>query len=312
MTDRNTPTLLGVGHLQWFYWDGRRDSLWAQALIPFEATSEMGGTRVTVVKAISDNEEYLDMYQALFGPFPDLNFGSLPNSASPIGEAEVQNRWYRLDSSKRQVINRVFSNIGKSIAAYERTLQPESSRFDRFVEALEKKGEREALSLMSESELLGARLFVDEQRTQCLQCHNGPLLSNGGFHNIGTGVFQGAAMDFGRVFGLQAALMDEFNCYGKYSDADRDECHHLNYLSKDPHQGLQGAFKVPTLRYLDQTAPYFHDGRFDTLAEVIDYYVSPPTEGRNAVHELRPLELSSKEKSALIAFLKLFSPSAKQ
>ena len=123
--------------------------------------------------------------------------------------------------------------------------------------------------MVSESQILGAKLFIDQEKTQCLQCHNGPMLTNGGFHNIGSGVFSGPNMDYGRVFGLQSVLMDEFNCLGKYSDAAPSECTDLKYLSRDKHQGLQGAFKVPTLRFLDKTGPYFHDGRFDQLKDVM-------------------------------------------
>ena len=73
--------------------------------------------------------------------------------------------------------------------------------------------------LLSVQEITGLKLSMDSRRTQCLQCHNGPMFTNGGFHNIGTGNFSGEHLDFGRVFGLRAVLMDEFNCLGKYSDA---------------------------------------------------------------------------------------------
>ena len=43
LTGRNTPTIVGSAYSEWFYWDGRRDSLWSQALVPFEAVDEMGG-----------------------------------------------------------------------------------------------------------------------------------------------------------------------------------------------------------------------------------------------------------------------------
>lgn len=304
-TGRNTPTLLGVAYQRWFYWDGRRDSLWAQAMIPFEATSEMGSSRVAVVRAVLSHPEYRAAYQALFGQPPEFDWDSLPQEATPLGSTERQNAWYRLPRATQHNMNGVFANLGKTLEAFQRTLEPPETRFDQFVAALAAGNIDRARELSSPAEIQGMKLFIDDERAQCLRCHNGPMLSNGGFHNIGTGKFSGENMDFGRVFGLQAVTMDEFNCLGEYSDARPEQCDNLNYLSQDPHQALYGAFKTPTLRYLDQTAPYFHDGRFNTLIEVIDYYTNPPSEGRNAVHELTPLDLTVADQTALVAFIEM-------
>jgi len=55
---RNTPALHGVAWQTWFYWDGRRDSLWSQALTPLEAAKEMASDRVTVTRVIARTPEY--------------------------------------------------------------------------------------------------------------------------------------------------------------------------------------------------------------------------------------------------------------
>lgn len=306
-TARNTPTLYGAAYLDWLYWDGRRDSLWSQALIPIEASSEMGASRISAVRLVLSSPDYLERYRELFGPPPELDWGKLPEQATPIGDTTLQNAWYRLPRETQKKINTVFSNIGKALGAFQRTLELPETRFDRFVAALNNKDWEQAGKLVSEEELEGIRLYTDDQRTQCLRCHSGPLLSNGGFHNIGTGKFSGESMDFGRVFGLQAVLMDEFNCLGDYSDAKSDQCDAVNYVSQDAHQVLHGAFKTPTLRYLKKTAPYFHDGRFSSLEEVIDYYQTPPETGRNKAHELQPLDLTEEEKKALIVFLEMLN-----
>lgn len=306
-TARNTPTLYGTAYLDWLYWDGRRDSLWSQALIPLEASNEMASSRVAAVRLVQSSPDYRKRYQALFGPLPDLDGNALPEHAAPIGDTARQNAWYRLPSQTQQQINTVFANLGKALGAFQRTIELPETRFDRFVAALNQEDWEQAKKLVSSEELEGIKLYIDDQRTQCLRCHSGPLLSNGGFHNIGTGRFSGELMDFGRVFGLQAVLMDEFNCLGNYSDAEADQCDALNHVSQDAHQVLQGAFKTPTLRYLGETAPYFHDGRFSSLEEVIDYYQSPPETGPNQLHELQPLNLTDDEKKALIAFLEMLN-----
>jgi len=302
-TTRNTPTLYGAAYLDWLYWDGRRDSLWSQALVPFEDANEMGTSRVAVVQRVLTDPDYQKDYRALFGPPPELDWNSIPDQATPIGVTARQNAWYRLPRQTQQQINRVFANIGKTLEAYQRTLHPPETRFDRFVEVLSRGQTERAGKLVSAAELRGMKLYTDTERTQCLQCHNGPLLSNGGFHNIGSGRFSGQSTDSGRIFGLQAVLMDEFNCLGDYSDAAPGQCDALNHVSQEAHQTLRGAFKTPTLRYLVRTGPYFHDGRFETLAEVVNYYQNPPENGPNGHHELRPMNLTDQQKQALIAFL---------
>jgi cytochrome c peroxidase len=301
---RNAPTIVGAAYQRWFYWDGRRDSLWAQALIPFEAASEMGGSRLAVIRAVSKDPEYRQLYESIFDELPAAAlWESLPADAGPYGEEDIRNNWAGLSSEIRSRINLTYSNLGKSIAAFERTLRPPETRFDRYVRALDGAGDPPAQSRLSEDEVAGARLFMDSAKTQCLQCHNGHMLSNGDFHNIGTGSFTGPNLDFGRVFGLRAVLMDEFNCLGPYSDAEPAQCVDLRFLNRDAHIPLEGAFKVPTLRGLKHTAPYFHDGRFPTLREVLEYYNSPPDKRVSGPHELRPLGLTDKEISQLERFL---------
>lgn len=301
---RNAPTVVGAAWQRWFYWDGRRDSLWAQSLIPFEAAEEMGGSRLAVIRTVSGDPKYRELYAALFGELPAATFWEfMPEHAGPYGQESVQDNWARLSSDTRSRINRIYSNLGKSIAAFERTLTPQETRFDRYVKALPGRAEPSAESRLSADEIAGAKLFMDPGRTQCLQCHNGTVLSNGDFHNIGTGTFTGPQLDYGRVFGLRAVLMDEFNCLGPYSDAEPAQCVDLRFLNKDSHVPLEGAFKVPSLRGLKYTAPYFHDGRFATLSDVLGYYNAPPDQSLSGPHELRPLGLTDEEISQLELFL---------
>ncbi|MEM7277710.1 MAG: cytochrome c peroxidase [Pseudomonadota bacterium] len=299
---RNTPSLLGVSHQRWFYWDGRRDSLWAQALVPFEAPDEMGSSRVAIVRKLVRDPNYVTQYQALFGKVPsNIRVDSLPPHAGPIGSSESKEAWFRLPRSVQRSINTVFSNLGKSIAAYERTLAAPITRFDKH--ALAKRGQSSGLSA---KELAGLALFFNDEKTHCLRCHNGRMFTNNDFHNIGTGRFTGKQLDFGRIYGLQSAIRDEFNCLGPFSDAPSRQCTELNFLSKSTHVPLEGAFKVPSLRNLTQTAPFMHDGRYASLREVLEHYRNPPLDGPK--HELRPLNISDEEAEQLLAFLQTLSP----
>ena len=307
-TGRNTPTLLGVAYQRWFYWDGRRDSLWSQALIPFEAPSEMGGSRVGVVKRFLGNERYRRLYNEIFGELPKFALVDLPDQASPLGPLSYKNAWYRLPRRTQKSVNRVFANIGKAVEAFERTLTPRRTEYDEFVTILTESGQEIALETITEQAAKGIKLFTDIDKTQCLRCHNGPMLTNGGFHNIGTGVFQGPNMDFGRMLGLRAVLLDEFNCLGKYSDAKQEECQAINYINKDKHQFLKGAFKTPTLRYLNTTAPYFHDGRYKTLSEAVSHYSSKKRKVEsNLGPDIENIDLSDAEIDQMVEFLKLLN-----
>jgi cytochrome c peroxidase len=301
---RNSPSVVGGAYMQWFYWDGRRDSLWSQALLPFEAADEMAGDRLSVIRLVRNDKEYFELYTSQFGNgLAALPLNELPAKAGPFTVGEAREDWNALSLDLRRDINRVYSNIGKAIAAFERTLVHQSARFDRYVGAIIDPDSTDSGALLDDREVAGLRLFIDAERTQCLQCHNGPQLSNGEFHNIGTGVFAGEALDFGRSIGLQVVLMDEFNCVGPYSDASPVQCEHLAFLNKDSHLPLRGAFKVPGLRELASTGPYFHDGRFESLREALEYYNEPPSVELVGPHELKPMGLDEQEIAALEAFL---------
>jgi len=99
--------------------------------------------------------------------------------------------------------------------------------------------------------------------------------------------------------------MDEFNCMGPYSDADNSQCKALRFLSRNQHIPLKGAFKTPSLRNLTATAPYFHDGRFNRLIDVLHYYQRPPED--NGAHELKALNLKDEELLSLVSFLEMFT-----
>lgn len=314
-TNRNAPTLVGAAWSPWQFWDGRRDSLWSQALAPFESTAEMNVSRLEVVLHVARDPAASALYRALFhGPPLAGDLARLPLRASPFGDAATQDAWYRLAAADREAIDRAFAQIGKAIAAFERQLVPGPGRFDRYVRSLVA-GVPDATALRPE-ERLGLALFLDAGRTQCLRCHNGPLFTNQGFHRVGTDQPAGGAMlpDFGRFLGLQAALIDPFNCLGAFSDAKPEQCRELQFVRRDHLDAETGKFKTPTLRGLGRTAPYMHDGRFASLGAVVEHYRHPPPNGPAGpggtagpgdpgAHELFPLELTDAEAEALAQFL---------
>jgi cytochrome c peroxidase len=265
---RRTMPIAGSAHSPWLFWDGRKDSLWSQALGPLEDAVEHGSNRTRIAKLL--HARYRGEYEALFGAMPDLS--GLPDDAGPLGNAAERTAWHNLEPRRRQEVNRVFANLGKAIAAYERTLIPGESRFDRYARAVAAQdpvGQR----ALSAQEVNGLRLFLG--KGQCATCHNGPLLTDQHFHNTGVPPLNPARLDRGRAAATARVLDDEFNCLGPYSDAPQQACQELRFMvSDDP--ALEGAFKTPGLRNIALRAPYMHAGQFASLEEVIAHYVKSP------------------------------------
>jgi len=105
-TARRTMPIAGLAASPWFFWDGRKDSLWSQALGPLESEVEHGITRVEVARLVAG--AYRAPYERVFGPLPDL--AGLPAAASPAGPGERRDAWARLPPDRQDAVNRVFAN----------------------------------------------------------------------------------------------------------------------------------------------------------------------------------------------------------
>jgi cytochrome c peroxidase len=151
--------------------------------------------------------------------------------------------------------------IAKALAAFQRTLVTKPSPFDRYL-----KGEKDALSDDARD---GMRLFMGD--AGCVQCHRGPLLSDGKFYRLGA-----LRQDKGRG-----------TVTGKREDDYK--------------------FRTPSLRNIAQTGPYMHDGSQDTLDEVVAYYYRNMPTGL----DVEPLlGRSFSEIPAIVAFLESLSGEA--
>lgn len=128
----------------------------------------------------------------------------------------------------RETVTRIYANMGKAIAAYERKIMPGPSRFDRYVEALLKNDVVGMEQTLTSDEVAGARLFIG--KAQCINCHNTPLFTDNSFHNTGVPAASGLPEDTGRAQGALQVLADEFNCLSQWSDAKPEECAELRFL----------------------------------------------------------------------------------
>ena len=129
-------------------------------------------------------------------------------------------------------------------------------------------------SAMTPAQVRGMKLFFS-QRIACDSCHLGFNFTDGSYTNTGIG-------------------MDKPDPdLGRYAVSKREED--------------KGAFKTPTLREIEHTGPYMHDGRFTTLEEVVEHYDKGGTKNPYLDRRMKPLELKPEEKRDLVAFLKALS-----
>jgi cytochrome c peroxidase len=303
LTDRRTMPLAGVAWSPWQFWDGRKDSLWAQALGPLEDSREHAGTRTAYVHFIA--EHLSDRYERIFGPLPDLS--GLPRDAGPLGDEAQKAAWQTIPPEKQSEIDAVFANLGKALAAFERSIRHEETRFDRFARAVAKGETPVGDAALDESETLGLKLFIG--RANCVTCHTGPRFTDDHFHNTGVRQAEGLPEDLGRFAAIDKALADPFNCLGRFSDAKPEQCGELRFVAKDNPEMIR-AFKTPSLRGATSRPPYMHSGQIATIEDVVNHYAAAPLPPSGTT-ELQPLTLSEREKQALIAFLRTLDVATK-
>ncbi len=185
----------------------------------------------------------------------------------------------------------------RAIGAFQRTLLHVDTPFDQYM-----KGDEEALY---EEEIRGLELF--QGKAQCIKCHNGPILSDQKYYNLGVP--------------QQTSFLD---------DPIQQITHRFQYASKGVTEELYregksdlglyfvtkrkediGKFRVQPLRYIFFTPPYMHNGVFDTLEEVVDFYNDGGGVDQTELYHgiatktplLKELDLTDEEKEDLVAFL---------
>jgi len=157
----------------------------------------------------------------------------------------------------------------------QRTILSGNSPADRFDQG----GETGAIPEAAQRGLL---LFREKPR--CTKCHSGFNFTDEKFHNTG--------IAWARPPGTAAAA-ESFRDEGRAAVTGRaDE---------------RGAFKTPTLREVEHSAPYMHDGSLASLDEVVDYYDRGGNKQALLDEELRPIGFTASEKHALVAFLRSLS-----
>lgn len=299
---RNAPAIVNSAYYPWTNWGGRFARPWELPPVVAESGLTMNSTRLEVVHHLFDH--YRTEYEAIFGPMEPA-IGSDPVRFPPAGKPRSASgpdgAWETMSAADQQIANRIFVNFGKALHAYMRQLVSRTSDFDRFVA-----GDASAIDVDAQ---WGLRVFLGTGG--CVDCHSGPHLSDGAFHNLGvaqTGMHV-PATDDGRFSSIPPLLGSGLNAAGPFSDDMAAGAVLLAGLTNPPPESTRGQFRTPTLRDLAHTAPYMHAGQLATLEDVVDFYDAGGALPSSGTLDplVTPLGLSDEERSDLLAFLRALS-----
>jgi cytochrome c peroxidase len=238
VTVRDGKLVASGGH----FWDGRAETLAAQALIPFLSAVEMNNPdSATVVRKVAASN-YANLFSAEFGPTVFAN----PTLA--------------------------FQRIGEAIAAFEasRRLQPFSSKYDQFIAGQ---------TQLADNEARGMRVFMDPQRGNCAACHSmnpasanprDSLFSDFSYHTLGIPRNPRIAEN------ANPSFYDLGLCGPKRNRPALGSEIPANFSS----ESLCGAFRVVSLRNVAQRPAFMHNGVFRDLREVVGFYATRNSDPR--------------------------------
>ncbi len=257
---RNAPTTLNVALLQTVFLDGRSPTLEHQAKLPIINPIEMGmPDGQAAVNAIKDDAEYQAAFQKAYG---------------------------------RQVN---YDDIGRAIAAFERTLVFMDSPFRRFLN-----GDENAISPEAYE---GWELFNEEGR--CVTCHpmnpSNPLGTDNRFHNVGVSARH---QDFDSLAKQGLKALEEDPSEEKLEElALATDMSELGRFLVTKNRSDIGAFRTPLLLNIGITPPYMHDGTVETLWDVMDHYNKGGEANLFLDGGMEPLALTEDEINNIVAFL---------
>lgn len=252
--NRNTPALFNLELWHSYFWDGRTATLKAQALQPISNPIEMDLPIEDAVRKLNASKHY----QTLFSQVYDR----------PLIDAE---------------------QLADALAYFELQIKAPRTAYDEFLEAAYSEDPHKhskSTTVLNDQQLLGLHLFRTKAR--CLNCHQGPLLSDNKFHVTGLHFYGRPFEDLGRYLETKVA-----------SDS--------------------GKFRTPALRAVFHTGPWMHNGLFTQFDGIVAFYNNAGLKARipkRGLKEdaapfpqhsplLQKLQLTKAEQQALTEFLKI-------
>ncbi|MDP7016663.1 MAG: cytochrome c peroxidase, partial [Pirellulaceae bacterium] len=189
----------------------------------------------------------------------------------------------------------------RAIGAFQRTVIQPDTPFDRYM-----MGDKSALEA---DQVRGLELF--QGKAGCIKCHNGPILSDQKYYNIGLPQEPSFLEDPIKQITHRFQYFSKGVVEEKYRNGKQDLG--LYFVSK--READIGKFRAAPLRYLEYTPPYMHNGTFDTLEEVVEFYNKGGEANwtkysfgiDNKSKRMKKLNLTEPEKKDLVAFLRSLS-----
>jgi cytochrome c peroxidase len=265
VTNRKAPSYLNAGYAPGgLFWDGRalaafRDPLTNAVILPGGASleSQVLGPPLAAAEMAHGGRDWTQVAARVAESKPLALASNIPEGLQNWLGGRTYPQLFEEAFGTPDVTP---ARIAMAIATHERTLFSDQTPLDKWAANIEP---------LTAQEEAGRRLFVN---LQCNTCHDGSLLTDHLFHNIGV---RPANEDAGRG-GVTGNAADN------------------------------GKFKTPTLRNVELRGPFMHNGRFATLEEVVEFYDragdhDAPNIDRGVI---RPLNLTAQEKADLVAFMK--------
>lgn len=265
VTGRKSPTYLNAGYANGgLFWDGRaldtfRDPVTNNILLNSGAAleSQSAGPPVSDVEMAHGGRNWPEIAVRMANSKPLALASNIPASLTNWIDGRTYPELFEEAFGTPEVTP---ARIAMAIATHERQLFSDRTPFDKYAVGL---------NVLTPDEADGATLFLG---LNCTQCHDGPLLSDHLYHNIGV---RPQAEDLGR---------------GAISSNTEDN----------------GRFKTPVLRNVELHGPFMHNGKLQTLEEVVDFYnrggdFDAPNIDRGVI---RPMGMTGQDRAKLTAFLK--------
>lgn len=261
---RNSPALYNVAYQKLLFHDGRESDLSQQAWAPLLSPLEMANPSIGhVVDRVKSLEDYNGMFEAVF------------------------------DGHKASM-----QTIGDALASYQRTLLSGNSRFDKWYYAKQE-------DALNAAEKNGFDVFMG--KGQCATCHTvgekWSLFTDQNYYVTGVG-YRNAIGNGDRVSRVELAPGEFIEM--KHKDMKSFSGQRINDIGRfavtlNPDD--RWSYKTPSLRNVELTYPYMHDGSLSTLEEVVEFYDKGGLE-HDGEKVLQPLHLTDEEKTNLVAFMK--------
>jgi cytochrome c peroxidase len=189
-------------------------------------------------------------------------------------------------------------HVAKAIATFERTVLSGNSPYDRYLA-----GDDKALT---PEQVRGMGVFFE--KAACDRCHLASRFIDDLFYEHDERSLTARRVLNDQSTGREVLQLQGFNFTdGSFQNTgvgmDKPDPdlgrYHVTHEERD-----KGAFKTPTLREIEHTAPYMHDGSLRTLEDVVEYYDKGGNRNPHLSRGMKPLGLTAREKKEIVAFLK--------